>query len=120
MSPDVSRHVSTRSTTGDAMVELDVKQDAGARQATGVFRFRDSRKNATIEATELGVIQVAERWATFSGRARVSASGPALPFRVIVDQADPFQSGAATVWVDAEGFPGGAVPLAPGAVRIMP
>jgi hypothetical protein len=73
-----------------------------------------------IEATELGSVQVAERWASFSGRARVSPSGAERPFTVIVDQADPLQSGTATVWVHLDGFPDAAVALALDAVRIMP
>ena len=47
-----------------------------------------------MEATEFGILQVADRWATFSGRARVSPSDPELPFRAIVDQVDPFHAGA--------------------------
>jgi hypothetical protein len=101
-------------------VELDVRQDASARQATGVFRFRDAEKNLMIEAIELGIVQVAERWASFSGRARVSPSAAERPFQVIVDQADPFQSGTATVWVHLDGSPDAAVALALDAVRIMP
>jgi N-acyl-D-amino-acid deacylase len=118
LSVGVSRSVSAR--TQEATVELDVRQDANDRRATGVFRFRDAEKNLMIEATELGIVQVAERWASFSGRARVSPSGAERPFTVTVDQVDPFQSSTATVWVHLEGFPDATVALASDAVRIMP
>lgn len=100
-------------------VELDVRQGVGDRRAAGSFRLHDPKKHLTIEATEFGVLQVADGWATFSGRARVSASDPELPFRVIVDQADPFQSEAGAVWVHVEGFADATVPLARELVRIM-
>jgi N-acyl-D-amino-acid deacylase len=119
MSADVVRGVSAR-TQSDATLELDVRQGAGARVATGVFRFRDSGKNLAIESTELGIVQVTERWATFSGRARVSASGGERPFMVIVDQVDPFRSDMATIWIRVAGFPDTAVPLLPEAVKITP
>jgi hypothetical protein len=129
MSTDVARLVSARTRWSDmrdapgtsareATVDLDVRQGAGDRRAAGVFRFHDSRKSLLIEATEFGVLQVADRWATFSGRARVSASGAELPFRVIVDQVDPFQSGASAVLVTVEGFHDAVVPLPPNTVRI--
>jgi N-acyl-D-aspartate/D-glutamate deacylase len=131
MSPDDSRRVSARTRLSDvrtapsasaheATVELDVRQGAGDRRAAGFFRFHDSKKNLMIEATEFGILQVADGWATFSGRARMSPSGAKRPFKVIVDQAGPFRSGAATVWVNLEGFPDAAVPLASDAVRVTP
>ena len=128
MSADVSCRVSARTRLSDAprtsaqeaTVELDVSQRASARRATGFFRFRDSKNSLMIEATEFGFVQVAERWATFSGRARSSPSGAELPFKVIVDQADPFQSGAATVRVNLEGFADAVVRLASDAVQVTP
>src|SRR5262249_22294117 len=84
--------------------EIDVTQGSTDRRATGVFRFRDAEKNVTIEAVELGVVQVTDRWATFSGRARVSSSGVELPVRVIVDQDDPRQPAAGVASVRAEGL----------------
>ena len=116
MSADVARRVSARTST----LEMDVRHDASARRASGVFRVRDSAKNVTIEATELGILQVADRWATFSGRARVSPSSAERPFRVIIDQADPFQSGAATIWINLEALPDVTVPVAANDVQIAP
>ena len=99
---------------------LEVSQTAGARRATGFARFRDAGTTVTIEAPELGMLQVAESWAAFGGRVRVSPAGVERPFNVIVDQADPFQSGMATVRLTLEGFAERVVPLAPTAVRITP
>ena len=118
LSVAVSRSVAVRS--HDAAVELDVRQDASSRRATGVFRFHDSDKKVALEATEFGVVQTAARWATFTGRARVSPSGGERPFRVIVDQADPFQSGASMLRVSLDGVLDAFVRLPTGSIRITP
>jgi hypothetical protein len=106
--------------TQDGTVEVDVKHDAGDRLATGVFRVRDSRKNVTVTAIEVGVVQVADRWAAFSGRARLSPPGTERPFTVIIDQADPFQPGAATLRITVDGALETALSLPTHAVRITP
>ena len=91
-------------------VELDVQQDADGRHAKGVFRVREGGNGVAVEALELGILQVDNRWATFSGRARVTAAPQELPFRVVVDQDAPFRPGG-VVWVLVPGVYDATVPL---------
>src|SRR5262249_12549234 len=114
MSLDGSRRVLTKT----PMVEIDVTQGATDRRATGSVRIRDGEKNLTVETTELGIVQVTDRWATFSGRARVSSSGPELPFRVIVDQANPRLPGASVLSVSVAGADDIAIRLDPSTTAI--
>jgi hypothetical protein len=96
-----------------------VTHGATDRRATGIVRIRDAGKSLSVEATELGVVQVTDRWATFSGRARVSRSGPELPFRVIVDQGNPRQPGTSVLSVSIAGADDIAIRLDPSATTIM-
>jgi len=114
MSLDGSRRVLAKT----SMVEIDVTQGVTDRRGAGIVRIRDAEKSLSVEATELGVVQVTDRWATFSGRARVSSSGPELPFRVIVDQANPRLPGASVLSVSVAGADDIAIRLDPSTTAI--
>ena len=114
MSMDGSRRVLAKT----PIVDIDVTHSATDRRATGIVRIRDTEKSLSVEATELGVVQVADRWATFSGRARTSSSGPELSFRVIVDQGNPRQPGASVLSVSVAGADDIAIRLDPGTTTI--
>ena len=88
----------------DYQVEFDVRQQAGARKAEGAFRVMDLRGKTIVQSTDLGLLQTADRWATFTSRARVSSSPEERSCTVIVERSDPLVPGRATVNVSAEGF----------------
>ena len=79
---------------------------------------RNLERNLTIEATELGVVHVPDRWAAISGRARVSTSESELPFRVIVDANDPRHPGPGVLSLTVEGLDDITVPLDPNTATI--
>ena len=70
-------------------------------RATGYLRLRDSVSGLEAVAVELGKLQVADGWATITGRALVNGREERV-FRLIVDERDPFAGGRATisVWID--------------------
>jgi N-acyl-D-aspartate/D-glutamate deacylase len=93
-------------TVGDAQVPiaLDVAQPPRSRNAVGSLKVTDSRTNTTLEVKELGQLQVTNRWASFTGRARVLPSGDERAITVIVDVFDPEVSGRpATVTIQTDG-----------------
>ena len=106
-----ARSVRVKPTSSSALF-LDVRQDAAARTATGKFRLtgnsvasgfsRPGQSNSTIEMVEPGVLQVADRWASFTGRARLLPSSESVALTVVVERSDPAKaSGArATIFVD--------------------
>jgi N-acyl-D-amino-acid deacylase len=95
------RRVAAAGTVGEAEVTLDVRQD-GTERARGSFRYRDSASKATIDATEFGVLQTADRWASFTARARWMPSREERAITVIVDEGDPAAPNRTEVIVEAE------------------
>jgi len=82
---------------------FQVSQAAGADRATGSFRVTDPKTKITIQATMIGLLQTADGWATFTGRARLLPSGEERAFTVLVDLADPTAVGNnRSVVVDVE------------------
>ena len=85
---------------------IDVSQPAGAARAKGTFRLTVGSSGEVMDATEVGVLQTATKWASFTARARVRPSGDELPVLVIVDRADPFVDGhPTTVTESVDGMP---------------
>jgi hypothetical protein len=88
--------------TPHATVAVDVRQGAYGRSARGSFHLNDPATRTVINTKDLGLLQVGDGWATFTGRATIS--GEPRSITVIIDQADPLRSGhASIVTVDAEG-----------------
>jgi hypothetical protein len=57
-----------------------------------------------VVATQLGALEVAHHWASFTGRARVSPSNEERSFTAIIEQADPFMAGTPpTITIMLEG-----------------
>jgi N-acyl-D-amino-acid deacylase len=72
--------------TGSMQVSIDLSQRAGDARARGTLRLRD-QNGGTIESRDIGVLQVAGRWASVTAAVRM---GTALrPMVVILDDADP-------------------------------
>jgi N-acyl-D-aspartate/D-glutamate deacylase len=86
-------------------VEIDVSQAAGAPRGRGSFRLQDSSTNTVLETTELGTLQTAPGWASFTARIRNRATDGEGLATVIVERADPFVAGRPpTVIVDVDGL----------------
>jgi N-acyl-D-aspartate/D-glutamate deacylase len=95
------RHVAlTASSQG---LTLDVRQDAAARKAIGTFRVTDSLSKTTIEMIEPGVLQIADRWASFTGRARVTPSNSFAALAVTIDRSGAAPAGKATATIYLDG-----------------
>jgi hypothetical protein len=98
---------------------LDVTQTSGAPRAKGFFALSDSLSGRSIEATEFGVLQTADKWASFTATVRRASGSDEQSAFVIVEQADPFVDGRpATVTVVVDGAPYAAGRLSPTAVQI--
>jgi N-acyl-D-amino-acid deacylase len=82
-------------------IELEVAQGPGSRAASGSFRFSAPGGGISVEATELGVLQTADGWASFTGV--VQGHGRERALLVVIEEADPTLEDATTVAVEIEG-----------------
>jgi len=57
----------------------------------------------TIQAADIGVLQTAYKWASFTARVRQTMTGDERSALVIVEQADPFAEGRADVTIALDG-----------------
>ena len=96
------RRVTGAGTMSGAQVTFDVRQEP-SRRARGSFRLKDSATNRILEGTELGLLQVTDRWASFTARARWLPAGEERAVTVVIDQGDPAAAGTTRMIVDAEG-----------------
>jgi hypothetical protein len=107
-----ARRVTLRPSSSKALT-LDVRQDAGARTAIGTFRFTDGTRSGTdngfgrtdtsIEMVTLGVLQVTDRWASFTGRGRRLPANEDVALAVVVERTNPAKATGATVTVFVDG-----------------
>jgi len=74
-----------RVTSGSDRVLIDVRQAAGARTASGTFRFTQESAGVALEMKEFGQLQTMAGWASFSGLARLRSSEPERAVTVILD-----------------------------------
>jgi hypothetical protein len=89
---------------GAGGLAFDVTQKRGARKATGTLRIDDGGANVRFEANTFGVLQLADGWASFTGRGRLLPAGAERSATVIVDRADPLAADHATqIIVEIEG-----------------
>jgi hypothetical protein len=107
-----ARRVTLRPSSSKALT-LDVRQGAGARTAIGTFRFTDGTRSGTdngfgrtdtsIEMVTLGVLQVTDRWASFTGRGRRLPANEDVALAVVVERTNPAKATGATVTVFVDG-----------------
>ena len=93
MTPDGRRRVTLRAQTESGEISIDIRQERGARYAQGTVVMRAGA--TPVVAGELGVLQVAPGWASFTSE----------NMRAVIDTANPLTPGSArlTVWLgDAE------------------
>ncbi|HEV8345570.1 MAG TPA: amidohydrolase family protein, partial [Vicinamibacterales bacterium] len=105
---------------GDLRLSLALTQKSRAPRATGDFRVDDPATNTTTwSSTEVGTLQTADKWASFTARVRGPNGGPERSALVIVEQEDPFVEGkAATVTISIDGADAMSGRLSPSAVDI--
>jgi N-acyl-D-aspartate/D-glutamate deacylase len=77
-------------------IALEISQGPTARRAEGRLRLVGARDDVLLESVDLGVLQTTARWATVTGRARVSDTPALLPFTLVVEGADPWLDGHPT------------------------
>ena len=87
MTPNGKRRVTLRTKTETGEISLDISQEAGARQARGKVVTREGK--ARVAAGELGVLQAAPGWASFTSE----------NLRAVIDTANPLNPGSARVSV---------------------
>ena len=104
MTSNVARQVSLQSPE----VSMDLTQTSRARRAVGSFQFRDG--TTTVATEEIGVLQTTDTCASFTARVRHAMTGEERSALVIVEQADPFDEGRATVTISLDGGPPFTVP----------
>ena len=81
--------------------KYEAKFSDGSGQASGTFRVTDSLSKTTIEMVEPGVLQAADRWASFTGRARLTPSGSFAALAVTIDRSAAAPGKAtATIYLD--------------------
>ena len=103
------RRVRVRNATTGGRVELDLRQRAGAREAVGTFTLDDPETGTSLKILQLGVLQMADNWASFTGRSTVGSGlqGPKIAadsaITVIIDVNDPAAADSAVIVVSAEG-----------------
>ena len=96
-----ARAVAVKVTAPNTRIAIDVSQTGGMTAATGTMVLEDLQSKKTIRATSIGELQVADGWASFTGRARVD-DGDERAFTAIIDRANPRAPALATVTVNAE------------------
>ena len=98
-----ARRLAVKGVSAGSRVVMAISQRAGARQATGMFSIEAPNKTMTVAAGQLGVLQSADGWSSFTGLARVAGGADDRAFTAIVDRRDPSAPGMATVVVMVEG-----------------
>jgi len=102
MSTSARRSVQATATVGGQTVRVALRQEPGARTATGSVTVRAAGGGVTLETVDVGVLQVAGDWASVTARGRVGGQPAALT--VIVEGADPLDDAhAARVVITSDG-----------------
>jgi len=94
---------SARGTIGDVSVAIDVLQPANAAHAKGTLRIADAKTGEVMEAAEIGLLQTAENWSSFTAHVRFRLSRDEQWAVVIVDRGDPAAPNATHVSVLVDG-----------------
>jgi N-acyl-D-aspartate/D-glutamate deacylase len=87
-----ARWITSRATydspLGKVDLDLDVRQSASTRAATGKAQIRIGTSGWSLVVTRLGVLQVSHKWASFTGWGRTN-DGREEPVTVILDAEGP-------------------------------
>ena len=116
-----------RAVSGDPAGEpleltIDVNQRASDKSAVGLLRAR-LPGGISVDADELGILQVMDRWASITAIARVRPSGDRRAILVVIDAADPDRRDGRTsvrIAVDGLGEAAGTIPREDVRISIRP
>jgi len=86
---------------GDPDLGITLTQKSRERRSTGGFEFREGDRR--FRAAELGVLQTTDKWASFTARVRDATTGDERSALVIVEEADAFDGGQATMTMSLDG-----------------
>jgi N-acyl-D-amino-acid deacylase len=106
------------STYSPVEIEFEVAQSPGSREASGLFRFSAPGGGIDFEASQFGILQTADGWASFTGVVRGRGRERAL--LVIVDASDSRLNGATTVTVEIEGIRKARLVIPSGNLVLLP
>lgn len=98
-----TRRLTVKGTAAGTRVTMAVSQRAGARAATGAMTIDSPDGSSSLSSTALGVLQITDDWASFSGRGKTAASDEERTFVAIIDQRDPSASGSTVIVVSIDG-----------------
>ena len=76
--------------TDDTRIEIDIAQEAGSARAKGSFSLMNLKTREVTEASDLGVLQTAKDWASFTAVVRMRPALEPAAATIIVEHADPF------------------------------
>lgn len=88
-----ARALTARASDNDLEVRINISQRASDRRARGTFRVSDVQSKKTVTTGELGVLQAAESWASFTSDR----------FVVVVDRGSSSTPATVTLVTTAEG-----------------
>src|SRR6185436_18975326 len=91
--PDGPRRVALAGTVANGQigmpgpaVTISVSQDPADSRASGIFRLTDPAHGVALDMTEFGVLRVEPDRATFTGRAKLRATGAEETVTVVIDR----------------------------------
>jgi len=97
-------HLAVKGRHGRAQFDVDIRQDAGRREARGKLKISVPDNEASLTITRFGVLQVADRWVSLTAQAMMKPAGIERPVTITIDASDPrAPAGEAAVLIDVEG-----------------
>ena len=118
MRANAPAHLAIKGWHGRAQFDVDVRQDAGRRDARGRLKISVPDSEASLTVTRFGVLQVTDRWASLTAQAMMKPEGIERPVTITVDASDPrAPAGEAAVLIDVEGVRAYRLALPATAVR---
>jgi N-acyl-D-amino-acid deacylase len=118
MKPDAAAQLTIKGRHGRAQFDVDIRQDAGRREARGKLKISVPDNEASLTVTRFGVLQVADRWASLTAQAMMKPEGIERPVTITIDAGDPrVPVGEAVVLIEVEGVRAYRLPLPATAIR---
>jgi hypothetical protein len=115
---DIARRVIAKGNAGSLVLDIDVSQARGDRQARGRATIRIPDADQRLAVADFGVLQVAGDWASFTAEAKVAPEGHVRPITVILDRTKPGAGAMVILEIDgARAFQGA---IARDAIRLLP
>ena len=118
MKPNAPGSLAIKGRHGRARFDIDVRQDAGRREARGKLKISVPDNEASLTVTRFGVLQVADRWVSLTAQAMMKPAGIERPVTITIDAGDSrAPAGEAAVLIDVEGVRAYRLVLPAAAIR---